>query len=990
MKRHYLLACMLGMAATVASAQSFEDREVNFPTTFITESGDIYVQDSVYTFNSSDAVKNYELHVFNSNGYKSETNTFQISWDGKVSQNGKTGFSYNGENQLIETRQYSWKDGAWVDLQHENYYYTGNRLDSMYISAFDWEIGEWYSMRREYSFYNDENILNCYEMYAQNGVYEEMNKDFRIAYSEYNQFGKPAKGKSYNNGGNGEWRDYMNVYLEYDEHGFLTKVTYKKILEDGSDENSSATEWVYSDDGVLLAEIVYYSNYQTKDLEPSSKSEYLYDETIGCLKEMKSYRYVKSSATWNYSGKTVYYWSKFEGTDTEAVPLARIGSHWNYWVAQEYSFGYTKYKVVKDTVITAPVFETGQILTAKTSWIEKYNNLTFHGAESGDENRYQGCFGAIRMGNASYVYEPRIKKWFKWVDMDAELGDRWVVPEIITGKGVYDYVEVSFKDSVEVDGRKVPYIYLMPSCTSRFETQKDFTSRIAMNGYFNIDYWSLYGAPEAGPNGVVYTGELREVNVGLLCADVNGESLVTEQLEEYVKSNNKPYYDQGIIECDSLHAPIPQQQAGAPVKPVLERNKLAYDIHTTPMDRVVRDSYWSNQAEEGWQMDETVSASTDLITIPVVVHVVHNPATPEEKITEEQIGRMIEELNLAYSTTNEDLVREPFKNVVGNPHVNFVLADKDPFGASTTGVLYYETAEDYYSLPNSQDVKVRYAYKFNEDGTARNWDNKRYVNFYVVDLGGFDQKSNVGGFVTNPEPQSTEDWELQKLWYKNGNPTFWQNWIDSEEGSWLDGLTVDTWYTFGGASEKNPMATYKTAIHELGHYLGLRHVAVQVVQNADDSIELFDDGFTDTPFTHYNQYALVSCDQDIFQCGELVQVENYMDYCLECACMFTKQQAAFIRNFVNVARHAFMTPVTGLDEVSAEAAVAVYPNPATEVLCFSGDFVGVRVCNEVGQVVLSVSEYTPQVSVEHLPAGVYFVQFMLEDGTVRTEKVVIL
>lgn len=666
--------------------------------------------------------------------------------------------------------------------------------------------------------------------------------------------------------------------------------------------------------------------------------------------------------------------------------FAPIGSYWKYWMATANTYGFHEYRVEKDSLITAPLADSaGVSKTWFASWFVKYTHQTMHGQMSGSTSKVSE-FAMARIGNVAYVWEPKTKKWFKYIDMDAKPGDTWLVPEISRGKGVYDYVEVSFLDTMSFGGlEKVPMIRLMPSCSSRFTTAQDFTSRLSMAGYYNIDYIGPYTFPEAVPNGFVYTTNFQEVAAGLLCAKVGDTYIETEKLAEYVESNNKPFFDRGIIDCDSLTAPV---RPDAPAK-----NTMAggFVFDTTEFYAHVELEDIAGYTPKNNAAPKVEVSLPDTIVMPVVVHIVYNPNTPEEKIEEKQVQALLDELNLAYSTKKTNQVREVFQDVIGNPRIRFALANKDENGEDCSGIVYYETDRDDFVLKNSNDIKERYAFKFNADGTPRSWNNQKYTNIFVVDLGGFDQKANIGGFVTNPEYKTTEEYVAYKEWLRSQNTAYWRDWVVSEEGKALDGLTVDTWYTFGGKSGLNPNATFATAIHELGHYFGLRHPNIVILENADKTLDIVDDGFDDTPYTHYTQYALVPCGEEIRQCGNLVQVENYMDYALECAAMFTKQQAGFMRKFLTEVRPEFF--MANSDTVSNEVLnrqeleIEIYPNPVSDKLWVKGSFSRVDIYDMSSKKVMSFT-YSQILDLGRLPNGMYLLRFYDTHNHTAVKKVV--
>src|SRR5438270_506913 len=75
-----------------------------------------------------------------------------------------------------------------------------------------------------------------------------------------------------------------------------------------------------------------------------------------------------------------------------------------------------------------------------------------------------------------------------------------------------------------------------------------------------------------------------------------------------------------------------------------------------------------------------LNARTGTTTIPIVVHVVHNEASPEQNISDEQIASQIDVLNKDYRSRNADRASTPgaFKPLIGDARIEFRFADKDP------------------------------------------------------------------------------------------------------------------------------------------------------------------------------------------------------------------------------------------------------------------------------------------------------------------------
>ena len=93
------------------------------------------------------------------------------------------------------------------------------------------------------------------------------------------------------------------------------------------------------------------------------------------------------------------------------------------------------------------------------------------------------------------------------------------------------------------------------------------------------------------------------------------------------------------------------------------------------------------------------SRSQDVLTVPVVVHVVYN--TQEQNVSDELIFSQINVLNEDFQRQNPDAEdgREMFKSIAGDAKIQFVLADTDPDGNPTTGITRTQTdVESFMNL----------------------------------------------------------------------------------------------------------------------------------------------------------------------------------------------------------------------------------------------------------------------------------------------------
>jgi hypothetical protein len=233
-----------------------------------------------------------------------------------------------------------------------------------------------------------------------------------------------------------------------------------------------------------------------------------------------------------------------------------------------------------------------------------------------------------------------------------------------------------------------------------------------------------------------------------------------------------------------------------------------------------------------------------LITIPVVVHVVYN--TEKENISDAQVKSQIASLNHDYRLQNGDRrsIPDAWKGLAADPNIEFVLASKDPKGKKTTGITRTQTTRESFGTGDTVKTKV--------GGGHPPWPSSRYLNLWVCNLAG-----GLLGYAQFP-----------------GGPAK------------TDGVVI-LYTAFGtNGAAAAPFNLGRTATHEVGHWLNLRHIW------GDRNDCGGSDFVTDTPNAQLPNYGKpvfprASCNNgpngDMFM--------NYMDYVDdEAMVMFTAGQ----------------------------------------------------------------------------------------------------
>ncbi len=251
-----------------------------------------------------------------------------------------------------------------------------------------------------------------------------------------------------------------------------------------------------------------------------------------------------------------------------------------------------------------------------------------------------------------------------------------------------------------------------------------------------------------------------------------------------------------------------------------------------------------------------------LLTLPIVFHVITS-GTGATNVAASRIQAQVDQLNIDYrnlaGSTNA---------AAGDCEINFCLALRDPSDNVLTepGINRVTTYGGGSQTQSTMDNTIK---------PATIWDPTKYINIWVVNLGGgllgyaqFPSNSTLAGLNTNGGAATTDGVVI----------------LYTSLGSVASPNTAGGVYGLG-----------RTLTHELGHYLGLRHIWGDGNCSATDYC-------ADTPPAGAANYGCPtgtnSCTTDAF----VDMIQNYMDYTDDgCMNILTNDQVTRVRTVLSVA-----------------------------------------------------------------------------------------
>jgi hypothetical protein len=222
------------------------------------------------------------------------------------------------------------------------------------------------------------------------------------------------------------------------------------------------------------------------------------------------------------------------------------------------------------------------------------------------------------------------------------------------------------------------------------------------------------------------------------------------------------------------------------------------------------------------------------VYLPVVMHVLYS--ITQQNITDAQLQSQLRVFNEDFNRRNADTTQTlpVFQPVAASARIHFYLVRVNRV-PTTHG-------------PFAND-DVHYTDRGGDDA----WDASQYLNVWVCDLA-----DGVFGYGTPPGTAPEED-----------------------------GIVIDYQYFGRTGTVVAPYDKGRTATHEAGHWLGLKHLWGDVGGCGDD------DGIEDTPAQESGSHG---CQLDRTSCGGLNMVQNFMDLSWDgCMNLFTAGQCSVMR-----------------------------------------------------------------------------------------------
>lgn len=272
------------------------------------------------------------------------------------------------------------------------------------------------------------------------------------------------------------------------------------------------------------------------------------------------------------------------------------------------------------------------------------------------------------------------------------------------------------------------------------------------------------------------------------------------------------------------------------------------------------------------KINSAAKVAVPVYTIPVVFHIMGNL-----NISDQAFVNLVSYINNDYAATGSDVssINPAFASLYVDAEIRFALAQKDPNGNCTNGVIRHPSDNMYWSQSSP-------AYNYSGTGTNR-WPTNKYLNIYIVECIASATYScpvtsgaYIGGYT-----------------YLPGSTPYTAN------GNMGDAIVM-----LRNQVAVNTPTDSRTLSHEIGHWLNLSHTFGSSNNPKFDPsnmptapVTCSTDNVADTPPT--GGYFSI-CTTSTLDCSSPPNIENIMDYA-SCPKMFTQGQITRMRTAITSA-----------------------------------------------------------------------------------------
>lgn len=353
--------------------------------------------------------------------------------------------------------------------------------------------------------------------------------------------------------------------------------------------------------------------------------------------------------------------------------------------------------------------------------------------------------------------------------------------------------------------------------------------------------------------------------------------------------------------------------------------------------------------------------SNEVYTISLIIHQVYKDSF--EILPDSFINRVIDNVNADFRFQNQDSsqIRSLFRDRVGDTGIQFRI---DSIIRVKTDTLF--KFDLFSGLPDYV--------KYSASGGSDAIDTERHLNIWVCTIEG----NALFGYAYPPEGLG-----------------HWPGGSSAPEPG-VDGVVIHKEaFHYDNVLQASGMLVRfngRTVTHEIGHYLGLRHIwgdglSILGIPACDE-----DDGVEDTPNQGFQ--SNFNCDTTLNTCTDATDdepdmIENHMDYSSEiCKTAFTIGQATIMRSVLENERYLLIDEGSATHDVkptNRDNLIQVSPNPfeSNVRITYNQDilFNDARICvrDLLGMPILNQEGAITSLDLSHLPAGVYLVEVLLDN-----------